>query len=238
MNTLERSGELDNTLIIFTSDNGFFHGEHRIPYGKLLPYEPSIEVPLIMRGPGRPSRPAPGPARGERGPRAHDPRGGPRQGRPRGSVRRALALPAPRRPRARVGAGPSDRRPGRRRALLGPPHLPLRVHRVRRRRARAVRPGARFRAADERARRPALLPHCAGAVGAPGRPEDLRGRSDAARRPGWACGWSPRAAPPAPCGPGSAGATRSSSRGRPTGSGSGWWPGRCGERGQPIAACH
>jgi arylsulfatase A-like enzyme len=51
---LERSGELDNTLIIFTSDNGFFHGEHRVPYGKLLPYEPSIRVPLIMRGPGVP----------------------------------------------------------------------------------------------------------------------------------------------------------------------------------------
>jgi N-acetylglucosamine-6-sulfatase len=54
VNTLERSGELENTLIVFTSDNGFFHGEHRVPYGKLLPYEPSIRVPLIMRGPGVP----------------------------------------------------------------------------------------------------------------------------------------------------------------------------------------
>ena len=54
MNTLERSGELENTLIVFTSDNGFFHGEHRVPYGKLLPYEPSIRVPLILRGPGVP----------------------------------------------------------------------------------------------------------------------------------------------------------------------------------------
>jgi N-acetylglucosamine-6-sulfatase len=54
VNTLERTGELQNTLIVFTSDNGFFHGEHRIPYGKLLPYEPSIRVPLILRGPGVP----------------------------------------------------------------------------------------------------------------------------------------------------------------------------------------
>lgn len=48
---------LANTLIIFTSDNGYFHGEHRIPRGKVLLYEPSIRVPLILRGPGvRPGR--------------------------------------------------------------------------------------------------------------------------------------------------------------------------------------
>ena len=44
---LERLGELDRTLVIFTSDNGFFHGEHRVPSGKVLVYEPSIRVPLI-----------------------------------------------------------------------------------------------------------------------------------------------------------------------------------------------
>jgi N-acetylglucosamine-6-sulfatase len=51
---LRSVGELDNTLIVFTSDNGFFHGEHRIQNGKVLPYEPSIRVPLILRGPGVP----------------------------------------------------------------------------------------------------------------------------------------------------------------------------------------
>jgi N-acetylglucosamine-6-sulfatase len=51
---LQRSGELDNTLIIFTSDNGFLQGEHRIPVGKVSVYEPSTRVPLIMRGPGIP----------------------------------------------------------------------------------------------------------------------------------------------------------------------------------------
>jgi len=52
---LRRSGELDRTLILFTSDNGFFHGEHRVPAGKVFVYEPSIRVPLIMRGPGVPA---------------------------------------------------------------------------------------------------------------------------------------------------------------------------------------
>jgi N-acetylglucosamine-6-sulfatase len=52
---LREAGELEDTLIVFTSDNGFFHGEHRVPYGKVMVYEPSIRVPLIMRGPGVPA---------------------------------------------------------------------------------------------------------------------------------------------------------------------------------------
>jgi N-acetylglucosamine-6-sulfatase len=51
---LRASGELDRTLIVFTSDNGFFHGEHRVPSGKVLVYEPSVRVPLVLRGPGVP----------------------------------------------------------------------------------------------------------------------------------------------------------------------------------------
>jgi N-acetylglucosamine-6-sulfatase len=51
---LRAQGELDNTLIIFTSDNGFFHGEHRIPGGKNRVYEEAIRVPLLIRGPGVP----------------------------------------------------------------------------------------------------------------------------------------------------------------------------------------
>ena len=54
LDALFRSGEIDNTLVVFTSDNGFFHGEHRIRTGKLLPYEPALRVPLMMRGPGIP----------------------------------------------------------------------------------------------------------------------------------------------------------------------------------------
>jgi N-acetylglucosamine-6-sulfatase len=54
VSALTATGELDRTLIIFTSDNGFFHGEHRVPDGKVLVYEPSVRVPLILRGPGVP----------------------------------------------------------------------------------------------------------------------------------------------------------------------------------------
>ena len=49
---LEAAGELDNTYIFFTSDNGWFGGEHRIRSGKNRPYEESARVPLFVRGPG------------------------------------------------------------------------------------------------------------------------------------------------------------------------------------------
>ena len=51
---LDRSGELKDTLVVFTSDNGFMHGEHRAQAEKVLLYEESIRVPLLMRGPGIP----------------------------------------------------------------------------------------------------------------------------------------------------------------------------------------
>lgn len=51
---LKRTGELDNTVIVFVSDNGYLLGEHRLPEGKVLPYEESIRLPLIVRGPGFP----------------------------------------------------------------------------------------------------------------------------------------------------------------------------------------
>ncbi|HEX2162131.1 MAG TPA: sulfatase [Thermoleophilaceae bacterium] len=54
LNALQRSGELDDTLLIYTSDNGFFHGEHRLPSEKILPYDEAARIPLIMRGPGVP----------------------------------------------------------------------------------------------------------------------------------------------------------------------------------------
>jgi arylsulfatase A-like enzyme len=52
---LKKTGELSRTVIVFTSDNGFMHGEHRIPIGKQRVYEPSTRVPLVMRGPGIPA---------------------------------------------------------------------------------------------------------------------------------------------------------------------------------------
>jgi arylsulfatase A-like enzyme len=50
--TLEQNGELENTYIIFTSDNGFHLGEHALPSGKGTAYEEDIRVPFMIRGPG------------------------------------------------------------------------------------------------------------------------------------------------------------------------------------------
>lgn len=47
---LEDHDQLDNTLVIFTTDNGYFHGEHGLA-DKWYPYEESIRVPLIVRDP-------------------------------------------------------------------------------------------------------------------------------------------------------------------------------------------
>jgi N-acetylglucosamine-6-sulfatase len=55
VNNVSSQGELANTYFVFTSDNGFFNGEHRIGSGKYLPYEPSSHVPLVIRGPGIPT---------------------------------------------------------------------------------------------------------------------------------------------------------------------------------------
>ncbi|HEU4515451.1 MAG TPA: sulfatase-like hydrolase/transferase [Nocardioidaceae bacterium] len=51
---LDSLGQLDNTLIVFASDNGYLLGQHRWK-GKVLGYEPSLRVPLMMRGPGVPA---------------------------------------------------------------------------------------------------------------------------------------------------------------------------------------
>jgi N-acetylglucosamine-6-sulfatase len=51
MASLKRNGELDNTIVFYLSDNGFFFGEHRITRGKSLPYEPALRVPYAVRVP-------------------------------------------------------------------------------------------------------------------------------------------------------------------------------------------
>eukprot|EP00586_Coscinodiscus_wailesii_P007437 CAMPEP_0172491690 /NCGR_PEP_ID=MMETSP1066-20121228/22553_1 /TAXON_ID=671091 /ORGANISM="Coscinodiscus wailesii, Strain CCMP2513" /LENGTH=485 /DNA_ID=CAMNT_0013260855 /DNA_START=55 /DNA_END=1509 /DNA_ORIENTATION=- len=49
---LEDNGVLDNTYIIYTSDNGWQYGQHRISFDKRQLYEHDIRVPFYMRGPG------------------------------------------------------------------------------------------------------------------------------------------------------------------------------------------
>jgi len=48
---LEELGVLNNTYVIFTSDNGYHIGEKKVPFGKGLPYETDLRLPLYIRGP-------------------------------------------------------------------------------------------------------------------------------------------------------------------------------------------
>jgi N-acetylglucosamine-6-sulfatase len=54
VNELAATGVLNNTVIMFTSDHGLFHGEHRLRAGKREVYEEASHVPLLIRGPGFP----------------------------------------------------------------------------------------------------------------------------------------------------------------------------------------
>ena len=49
---LERTGEYDDTVFVWTSDNGYYNGEHRMREGKIWPHEVSLRVPLVVAGPG------------------------------------------------------------------------------------------------------------------------------------------------------------------------------------------
>lgn len=52
--TLKKTGEYDNTVLMFTSDNGYFLGEHRMRQGKVWAHEPSLRVPFLVAGRGVP----------------------------------------------------------------------------------------------------------------------------------------------------------------------------------------
>ena len=52
VNTLNEAHVMSKTYIVFTSDNGFHHGEHRVAKQKWRPYEEDVHMPLVVRGPG------------------------------------------------------------------------------------------------------------------------------------------------------------------------------------------
>ncbi len=51
LDELEKRGELENTLIVFSSDHGEMLGDHDL-WGKTKPHQPSVGVPLAIAGPG------------------------------------------------------------------------------------------------------------------------------------------------------------------------------------------
>jgi N-acetylglucosamine-6-sulfatase len=51
LRALKESGQLDNTILVFTSDNGYFYGEHGLSVERRLAYEESIRMPLLVRYP-------------------------------------------------------------------------------------------------------------------------------------------------------------------------------------------
>jgi N-acetylglucosamine-6-sulfatase len=51
LGALRRTDELANTMVVFTSDNGYSYGEHRVALTKGLAYEEHLRVPLVVRPP-------------------------------------------------------------------------------------------------------------------------------------------------------------------------------------------
>lgn len=55
VDALRESGRLEDTYVVFTSDNGYTFGSHRVGHGKNTMYEEDIRVPFFVRGPGIPA---------------------------------------------------------------------------------------------------------------------------------------------------------------------------------------
>jgi N-acetylglucosamine-6-sulfatase len=51
LRALQETGQLDNTVIVFAGDNGYFYGEHGLSVERRLAYEESIRMPLLVRYP-------------------------------------------------------------------------------------------------------------------------------------------------------------------------------------------
>ena len=167
---LARTGRLDSTYILFTSDNGFFQGEHNIYKGKYLAYDPSSHVPLLIRGPGIPAGTVSGElvTNADLAPTILEAAGAtadrPMDGRSMLPFARDGRLRT-RRPVLHEGLEAGRHRPRRRRAqrhgrrVPRDPHRALPLRRVDQRRARALRPRARPGRDALAPPRPPLPPH-------------------------------------------------------------------------------
>lgn len=61
LDVIEKQGLLDNTVVVLTSDHGYFYGEHCLGPERRLAYEETIRIPLLVRYPSR-FRPGSSPA--------------------------------------------------------------------------------------------------------------------------------------------------------------------------------
>lgn len=53
VDALRETGQLENTWVVFTGDNGYASGEHNLT-GKLWHFSPILRIPVVIRGPGLP----------------------------------------------------------------------------------------------------------------------------------------------------------------------------------------
>jgi N-acetylglucosamine-6-sulfatase len=51
LKALEAKGELDHTIVVFTSDHGYWYGEHCLDLERRLAYEEAIRIPMLVRYP-------------------------------------------------------------------------------------------------------------------------------------------------------------------------------------------
>jgi N-acetylglucosamine-6-sulfatase len=51
LEVLDETGQANNTVVVFSSDHGYFYGEHGLSFERRLAYEESIRIPLIVRYP-------------------------------------------------------------------------------------------------------------------------------------------------------------------------------------------
>jgi N-acetylglucosamine-6-sulfatase len=51
LKALKEKGELDNTIVVFTSDHGYWYGEHCLDLERRLAYEEGIRIPMLVRYP-------------------------------------------------------------------------------------------------------------------------------------------------------------------------------------------
>ena len=164
IDALERQRRARRHAVVFTSDNGFFHGEHRVQTGKNRVYEEAIRVPLVIRGPGVPAGVTVDDLaiNADLAPTILDAAGRDRRAASRTGARCSRS---PRTPSACHGRelllekGGRGRRRRRRRPaerhLRRDPHQPLHLRRERHRRARALRPRDRPLPAPEPGSNPA-----------------------------------------------------------------------------------